>query len=216
MDENTKVNDSQQINIEERTKLDVISVSVDAEDRRKRAGTIFSFIWTIISIIYTIAMTAYLMSKHWVNDQFTIVLSIILAFFIVIVLVLVGLFFTDLDRIKTHDKTLKAVGFLIRLFKAALNITFVAITAISVAGIAYDGFSMDAVKEWAVVIATMFVAVVKLFLVVFNFVAPKVIRHKFSKGTYYKTTYIDGQKQAKKHKTRNKLMKKLNEWSLKQ
>lgn len=216
MDENTKVNESQQINIEEGTKLDVISVSVDAEDRRKRAGTIFSFIWTIISIIYTIAMTAYLMSKHWVNDQFTIVLSIILAFFIVIVLVLVGLFFTDLDRIKTHDKTLKAVGFLIRLFKAALNITFVAITAISVAGIAYDGFSMDAVKEWAVVIATMFVAVVKLFLVVFNFVAPKVIRHKFSKGTYYKTTYIDGQKQAKKHKTRNKLMKKLNEWSLKQ
>lgn len=216
MDENTKVNEIQQINTEEGTKLDVISVSVDAEDRRKRAGTIFSFIWTIISIIYTIAMTAYLMSKHWVNDQFTIVLSIILAFFIVIVLVLVGLFFTDLDRIKTHDKTLKAVGFLIRLFKAALNITFVAITAISVAGIAYDGFSMDAVKEWAVVIATMFVAVVKLFLVVFNFVAPKVIRHKFSKGTYYKTTYIDGQKQAKKHKTRNKLMKKLNEWSLKQ
>jgi len=216
MDENTKVDEIQQINTEEGTKLDVISVSVDAEDRRKRAGTIFSFIWTIISIIYTIAMTAYLMSMHWVNDQFTIVLSIILAFFIVIVLVLVGLFFTDLDRIKTHDKTLKAVGFLIRLFKAALNITFVAITAISVAGIAYDGFSMDAVKEWAVVIATMFVAVVKLFLVVFNFVAPKVIRHKFSKGTYYKTTYIDGQKQAKKHKTRNKLMKKLNEWSLKQ
>ena len=215
MEENTKVIENQQNISEDGNKLDVISVSVDVEEKRKRSGAIFSFVWTIISIIYTIAMTAYLMSQHWVNDQFTIVLSIILAFFIVIVLVLVGLFFTDLDRIKTHDKTLKAVGFLIRVFKAGLNITFVAITAISVAGMAYGGFT-DAVKEWAVVIATMLVAVVKLFLVLFNFIAPKVVRHKFSKGTYYKTTYINGQKQAKKHKTRNKLMKKLNEWSLKQ
>ena len=215
MEENTKVIENQQNISEDGNKLDVISVSVDAEEKRKRSGAIFSFVWTIISIIYTIAMTAYLMSQHWVNDQFTVVLSIILAFFIVIVLVLVGLFFTDLDRIKTHDKTLKAIGFLIRVFKAGLNITFVAITAISVAGMAYGGFT-DAVKEWAVVIATMLVAVVKLFLVLFNFIAPKVIRHKFSKGTYYKTTYINGQKQAKKHKTRNKLMKKLNEWSLKQ
>ena len=215
MEENTKVIENQQNISEDGNKLDVISVSVDAEEKRKRSGAIFSFVWTIISIIYTIAMTAYLMSQHWVNDQFTVVLSIILAFFIVIVLVLVGLFFTDLDRIKTHDKTLKAVGFLIRVFNAGLNITFVAITAISVAGMAYGGFT-DAVKEWAVVIATMLVAVVKLFLVLFNFIAPKVIRHKFSKGTYYKTTYINGQKQAKKHKTRNKLMKKLNEWSLKQ
>ncbi len=215
MEEKTKGIENQQNISEDGNKLDVISVSVDAEEKRKRSGAIFSFVWTIISIIYTIAMTAYLMSQHWVNDQFTIVLSIILAFFIVIVLVLVGLFFTDLDKIKTHDKTLKAVGFLIRVFKAGLNITFVAITAISVAGMAYGGFT-DAVKEWAVVIATMLVAVVKLFLVFFNFIAPKVIRHKFSKGTYYKTTYINGQKQAKKHKTRNKLMKKLNEWSLKQ
>ena len=215
MEENTNAVDNQQKTEEDGAKLDVISVSVDAEEKRKRSGAIFSFIWTIISIVYTVAMNAYLMSQHWVNDQFTIILSIILAFFIVIVLVLVGLFFTDLDRIKAHDKTLKAVGFLIRIFKAGLNITFVAITAISVAGMAYDGFT-DAVKEWAVVIATMLVAVIKLFLVVFNFVAPKVIRHKFSKGTYYKTTYINGQKQAKKHKTRNKLMKKLNEWSLKQ
>ena len=215
MEENIKVIENQQNISEDGNKLDVISVSVDAEEKRKRSGAIFSFVWTIISIIYTIAMTAYLMSQHWVNDQFTVVLSIILAFFIVIVLVLVGLFFTDLDRIKTHDKTLKAIGFLIRVFKAGLNITFVAITAISVAGMAYGGFT-DAVKEWAVVIATMLVAVVKLFLVLFNFIAPKVIRHKFSKGTYYKTTYINGQKQAKKHKTRNKLMKKLNEWSLKQ
>lgn len=215
MEENTKETENQQYILEDGNKLDVISVSVDVEERRKKSGTIFSFVWTIISIIYTIAMTAYLMSQHWVNDKFTIVLSIILAFFIAIVLVLVGLFFTDLDKIKAHDKTLKAVGFLIRVFKAGLNITFVAITAISVAGMAYGGFT-DAVKEWAVVIATMLVAVVKLFLVVFNFVAPKVIRHKFSKGTYYKTTYINGQKQAKKHKTKNKLMKKLNEWSLKQ
>ena len=215
MEENINAVDNQQKVEEDGTKLDVISVSVDAEEKRKRSGAIFSFIWTIISIVYTIAMTAYLMSQHWINDQFTIILSIILAFFIIIVLVLVGLFFTDLDRIKAHDKTLKAVGFLIRIFKAGLNITFVAITAISVAGMAYDGFT-DAVKEWAVVIATMLVAVVKLFLVVFNFVAPKVIRHKFSKGTYYKTTYINGQKQAKKHRTRNKLMQKLNEWSLKQ
>ena len=215
MEENTKVIENQQNISEDGNKLDVISVSVDVEEKRKRSGAIFSFVWTIISIIYTFAMTAYLMSQHWVNDQLTIVLSIILTFFIVIVLVLVGLFFTDLDRIKTHDKTLKAVGFLIRVFKAGLNITFVAITAISVAGMAYGGFT-DAVKEWAVVIATMLVAVVKLFLVLFNFIAPKVVRHKFSKGTYYKTTYINGQKQAKKHKTRNKLMKKLNEWSLKQ
>ena len=82
--------------------LEVISVSVDSTEKKKRVALVFSFIWTIISIIYSITMTAYLMSQNWVSTTFTIVLSVLLVFFILIVLVLTGLFFTDMNKFKDN------------------------------------------------------------------------------------------------------------------
>lgn len=193
--------------------LEVISVSVDSTEKKKRVALVFSFIWTIISIIYSITMTAYLMSQNWVSTTFTIVLSVLLVFFILIVLVLTGLFFTDMNKFKDNGKGLKIVGFLIKLFKAGLNITFVALTIIAIAGMSYNG--VDTIKKWAVLLATLFVAVIKLVLVVVTFFAPKIIKRKFSKGTYSKTTFVNGKRDVKKHKKTNKLLQKLTEWSSK-
>ena len=79
-------NNVQQINDETDGKaLKVLSISVDEEEKRKRVGAVFSFVWTIISIIFSIAMTAYMMSQHWVSETFTIVLAALLAFFIIVV-----------------------------------------------------------------------------------------------------------------------------------
>ena len=133
--------------------LEVLSVSVDTTEKRKKVGLVFSFIWTIISIIYSITMTAYLMSQNWVSTTFTIVLSALLAMFIIIVLVLTGLFFTDMNKFKDNGKGLKIIGFLIKLFKAGLNITYIALTIIAIAGMAYNG--MSTIKQWAVLLATL-------------------------------------------------------------
>ena len=204
-------NNVQQINDEIDGKaLQVLSISVDEEEKRKRVGAVFSFVWTIISIIFSIAMTAYMMSQHWVSETFTIVLAALLAFFIIVVLLLVGLFFTNADKIGS-DKGLKIVGFLIRIFKAILNIVYVALTIIAIAGMAYNG--MDTIKQWAVLLATLLVAVIKLILVIFNFFAPKIIKRRFSRGTYVKTTYVNGKKNKKKHVVWNKFLKKLSDWS---
>ena len=193
--------------------LEVLSVSVDTTEKRKKVGLVFSFIWTIISIIYSITMTAYLMSQNWVSTTFTIVLSALLAMFIIIVLVLTGLFFTDMNKFKDNGKGLKILGFLIKLFKAGLNITYVALTIIAIAGMAYNG--MSTIKQWAVLLATLLVAVIKLVLVFVTFFGPKIMKRKFSKGTYSKTTFVNGKKNEKKHKKTNKLLQKLSEWSAK-
>ena len=193
--------------------LEVISVSVDSTEKRKRVALVFSFIWTIISIIYSITMTAYLMSQNWVSTTFTIVLSALLAMFIIIVLVLTGLFFTDMNKFKDNGKGLKILGFLIKLFKAGLNITYVALTIIAIAGMAYNG--MSTIKQWAVLLATLLVAVIKLLLVFVTFFGPKIMKRKFAKGTYSKTTFVNGKKNEKKHKKTNKLLQKLSEWSAK-
>jgi len=193
--------------------LEVLSVSVDTTEKRKRIGLVFSFIWTIISIIYSITMTAYLMSQNWVSNTFTIVLSALLAMFIIIVLVLTGLFFTDMNKFRDNGKGLKVLGFLIKLFKAGLNITYVALTIITIAGMAFNG--MSTIKQWAVLLTTLLVAVVKLILVFVTFFGPKIMKRKFSKGVYSKTTFVNGKKNEKKHKKTNKLLQKLSEWSAK-
>ena len=170
---------------------------VVAEEENKKFTTFqkIDVVWTVISTLYAIASVCTFVAKKWVDSAYTYALIPMLAVFVGVFIALVVLTFKDPKKLKTNVKTYKKV---LAIFKAFVNVFFLALTAVSMAGIATG--KPDLVK-WIVFGFTFFVALVQLSLKIAKFAMRcaknslskkfKVEMHNFKDGVKKKKTSSD-------------------------
>ena len=170
---------------------------VIAEEENKKLTTFqkIDVVWTVISTLYAIASVCTFVAKKWVDSVYTYALIPLLAVFVGVFITLVVLTFKDPKKLKTNVKTYKKV---LAIFKAFVNVFFLALTAVSMVGIATG--KPDLVK-WIVFGFTFFVALVQLSLKIAKFAMRcaknslskkfKVEMHNFKDGVKKKKTSSD-------------------------
>ena len=170
---------------------------VIAEEENKKLTTFqkIDVVWTVISTLYAIASVCTFVAKKWVDSVYTYALIPMLAVFVGVFITLVALTFKDPKKLKTNVKTYKKV---LAIFKAFVNVFFLALTAVSMAGIATG--KPDLVK-WIVFGFTFFVALVQLSFKIAKFAMRcakkslskkfKVEMHNFKDGVKKKKTSSD-------------------------
>ena len=170
---------------------------VVAEEENKKFTTFqkIDVVWTVISTLYAIASVCTFVAKKWVDSVYTYALIPMLAVFVGVFIALVVLTFKDPKKLKTNVKTYKKV---LAIFKAFVNVFFLALTAVSMVGIATG--KPDLVK-WIVFGFTFFVALVQLSLKIAKFAMRcaknslskkfKVEMHNFKDGVKKKKTSSD-------------------------
>ena len=173
------------------------TAEVIAEEENKKLTTFqkIDVVWTVISTLYAIASVCTFVAKKWVDSVYTYALIPMLAVFVGVFITLVALTFKDPKKLKTNVKTYKKV---LAIFKAFVNVFFLALTAVSMAGIATG--KPDLVK-WIVFGFTFFVALVQLSLKIAKFAMRcaknslskkfKVEMHNFKDGVKKKKTSSD-------------------------
>jgi len=151
-----------------------------------------STIWTVISTIYAIITTISMLAKNWIQGTMANVLIVFLVVYIIVFLVLIALSRSNPEKIKGRMKTYKS---LLGIFKGFANITFLVLSAVSMAGLAMEGNM--ALGEWAVFLTTLFVAVIKLAFKISSLIF-KAYRKNIAKKYKVKITrYVDGKEQKK-------------------
>ena len=167
------------------------------EEENKKLTTFqkIDVVWTVISTLYAIASVCTFVAKKWVDSAYTYALIPMLAVFVGVFIALVALTFKDPKKLKTNVKTYKK---LLAIFKAFVNVFFLALTAVSMVGIATG--KPDLVK-WIVFGFTFFVALVQLSLKIAKFAMRcaknslskkfKVEMHNFKDGVKKKKTSTD-------------------------
>ena len=170
---------------------------VIAEEENKKLTTFqkIDVVWTVISTLYAIASVCTFVAKKWVDSVYTYALIPMLAVFVGVFIALVVLTFKDPKKLKTNVKTYKKV---LAIFKAFVNVFFLALTAVSMAGITTG--KPQHVK-WIVFGFTFFVALVQLSLKIAKFAMRcaknslskkfKVEMHNFKDGVKKKKTSSD-------------------------
>ncbi len=172
-----------------------------AEERGKDL-TVFQKInvaWTLISTLYAIVSVCTFIAKKWVDSVYTYALIPLLAIFIIVFIALAVLTFKDPKRLKNGVSTYrKALG----VFKAFVNVFFLALTAVSMAGIATGEPNL---VKWIVFGFTLLVALVQLALKITKFAMRcakkslgkkyKVEIHNFKNGERKKKTNSDKMKE---------------------
>ena len=173
------------------------TAEVIAEEENKKLTTFqkIDVIWTVMSTLYAIASVCTFVAKKWVDSVYTYALIPMLAVFVGVFITLVVLTFKDPKKLKTNVKTYKKV---LAIFKAFVNVFFLALTAVSMVGIATG--KPDLVK-WIVFGFTFFVALVQLSLKIAKFAMRcaknslskqfKVEMHNFKDGVKKKKTSSD-------------------------
>ena len=133
---------------------------VEQEEKDKGMSVVqkLNVVWTIVSTLYAIASTCMFVAKKWVDSIYTYILIPMLAVLVITFVVLVVLTFKDKKKLKTNVKNYKKV---LGIFKAFVNVFFLAISAVSMAGIATGETSL---VKWIVFGVTFFVALMQLVL----------------------------------------------------
>lgn len=135
--------------------------TVVVERQKQSKLQVASFVWTIISTIYTIGTVFTFVYENWVPSEFNIPLIVLLVVWIIAFVVIIGLALSSRDA-KKGQKAIKIYKKSIKIFKAFVNVLFVVITAVSFAGVAHEG--IEGFRQWIVMIFTLAVAVVQLAL----------------------------------------------------
>ena len=171
-----------------------------AEERGKDLTVLqkFNIAWTLISTLYAIVSVCTFIAKKWVDSVYTYALIPLLAIFIIVFIALAVLMFKDPKKLKNGVSTYRKV---LGIFKAFVNVFFLALTAVSMAGIATS--EPDIVK-WAVFCVTLFVALVQLALKIAKFAMRCA---KKSLGKKYKVEMHNFKDGVKKKKTNSDKMK---------
>lgn len=117
------------------------------------------FVWTIISTLYTIAATCWLIGSGWVERPTAYVLASILCIYILLFVIILVLSKKNPDRSR---KSLSYYRKFLKLFRTCANITFLILSAISMAGMAHEG--LQSIQQWFLFTLTFAVAVFQLAL----------------------------------------------------
>lgn len=147
--------------------------------------------WTVISTLYAIVSVCMFISKKWVESAYTYALIPMLAVFVIVFICLVVFTFKNSKKAQSNIKDYKkALG----IFKASVNVMFLALTAVSMVGLAKG--EMSPIK-WIMFGASFFVAVVQLVLKITK-VVMKAIRKRVAKKFKVEVQkYVDGKRQKK-------------------
>ncbi len=156
-----------------------------------------SAIWTLVSTAYAIVTTCLFVSRDWVSSVVSYVLIAILA---VYVLVFIGLIVFVVRDPQRGTKSTKAYKKGLGIFKAVINVVFLALTAVSLTGMAANDMN---VGKWIMFVLTFVVAVVQLGLKICLLAMKLVTRHIAKKYKVKIENYRDGRR--KKNGTMDKL-----------
>lgn len=173
--------------------IDEATAAVVQEENDKGLSIVqkLNVAWTVISTLYAIVSVCMFISKKWVESAYTYALIPMLAVFVIVFICLVVFTFKNPKKAQANIKNYKkALG----IFKACVNIMFLALTAVSMAGLANG--EMNLVK-WIVFGATFFVAVVQLALKITKIVMKAMRKAVAKKFKVEVQKYVDGKKQKK-------------------
>ena len=173
----------------------IAEVIAEEENKKLTAFQKIDVVLTVISTLYAIASVCTFVAKKWVDSVYTYALIPMLAVFVGVFIALVVLTFKDPKKLKTNVKTYKKV---LAIFKAFVNVFFLALTAVSMAGLATGKPNL---VKWIVFGFTFFVALVQLSLKIAKFAMRcaknslskkfKVEMHNFKDGVKKKKTSSD-------------------------
>lgn len=166
---------------------------VEQEEKDKGMSVVqkLNVVWTIVSTLYAIASTCMFVAKKWVDSIYTYILIPMLAVLVITFVVLVVLTFKEKKKLKTNVKNYKKV---LGIFKAFVNVFFLAISAVSMAGIATGETSL---VKWIVFGVTFFVALMQLVLKITKFVMKQVRKAVGKKFKVEIHKFVDGKKKKK-------------------
>ncbi len=150
---------------------------------------IASFVWTLVCVLYTVVSVILFVVNNWVPSKFNAALIALLAVWIVVFIVIVGVSLGTKNAGK-GKKALAAYKKFIGIFKGLVNIMFLAISAVSMAGIAVQGF--DGVVQLLMFVFTFVVAIVQVALKISIIVIKAVYKQRGKKIAVKVVTFIDG------------------------
>lgn len=175
------------------TEIEKAQAAVLQEENDKGMTVVqkMSVVWTIISTVYAIVSTCSFVAKKWVDSKYTYALIPLLVLLVIAFVVLVALTFKDKKKLQSNVKDYKKI---LGIFKAFVNVFFLAISAVSMAGIATGETSL---AKWFVFGATFLVALVQLTLKITKFVMKKVRKAVGKKYKVEMHKFVDGKKKKK-------------------
>ena len=150
-----------------------------------------SVVWTIVSTVYAIVSTCTFVAKKWVDSAYAYALIPMLVVLVITFVALVVLTFKDKKKLQTNVKNYKKI---LGIFKAFVNVFFLAISAVSMAGIATGETSL---VKWIVFAATFFVALVQLVFKITKFAMKQVRKAVGKKYKVEMHKFVDGKKKKK-------------------
>lgn len=150
-----------------------------------------SIAWTVISTLYSVISVCTFVFKGWVDSTFSRVLIVMLAVYVAIFVALVVLVFRNPKRAKGDIKTYKKT---LGIFKAFVNVVYLALSAVSMASLA---LSETTLVSWLIFGGTFLVAVVQLSLKIAQFAIKQTRKAIGKKFKVEITTYVEGKKKRK-------------------
>ena len=166
---------------------------VEQEEKDKGMSVVqrLSVVWTIVSTVYAIVSTCTFVAKKWVDSAYAYALIPMLVVLVITFVALVVLTFKDKKKLQTNVKNYKKI---LGIFKAFVNVFFLAISAVSMAGIATGETSL---VKWIVFGVTFFVALMQLVLKITKFVMKQVRKAVGKKFKVEIHKFVDGKKKKK-------------------
>ena len=166
---------------------------VEQEEKDKGMSVVqrLSVVWTIVSTVYAIVSTCTFVAKKWVDSAYAYALIPMIVVLVITFVALVVLTFKDKKKLQTNVKNYKKI---LGIFKAFVNVFFLAISAVSMAGIATGETSL---VKWIVFAATLFVALVQLVFKITKFAMKQVRKAVGKKYKVEMHNFVDGKKKKK-------------------
>lgn len=165
----------------------------------------FGFVWSVISVIYTIAMVIFFISRKWVPSEFSVALVVLLVVWVVVFIVIIAIAINNRDA-KGGRKALGIYKKGIKIFKYLVNILFLVITIVSMTGIARQG-GLEGAKEIAIVVVYLIVAIVQLAIQIALIVMKAVMKRRGKNMVVQAVTFVNGK--SKNDKFRAKVLSKI-------
>lgn len=173
--------------------------------RSRKVAENFGFAWSVISVIYTIAMVIFFVSRKWVPSDFSVALVILLVAWVVAFIVIIGVAINNRDA-KGGREALGIYKKAIKIFKYLVGILFLVITAVSMTGIAKQG-GLEGAKEIAIVVVYLIVMIVQLIVQIALIIMKAVMKRKGKNMVVQAVTFVNGK--SKNDKFREKVLSKI-------
>lgn len=168
-----------------------IAMVREEENKKRTRLQNFSFFWTLVSTLYAIVSVCIFIASGWVEHTLMYVLVGLLVAYIIAFVIMLSLLARKKDKASKHFKYYRKA---IKIFKAISNVLLLAVTAVSMAGIAEGGMQL---VQWLAFSLTFAVAVVQLGLkvaILITTVARQRVAKRFDVGI---VRYVNGQPKRK-------------------